>query len=215
MDEQTYKNKMVKLKKILFVLFLISMILGLASFVVLGLYNIAGVFTLKTISGTKYENPFTYPGWQTLYYGVGNMIIQGYTENTTDIILILALYLPFFTLLIGEIMYITSYKKKKTNRKKAIIEFVTAVLLLVGGILLFNCDKFWISNAKSVTGSYTNYYQEYLSKALNGEEYFRKTFYPTLVLLISIITAVVKIANGSLLLYQKKLGKEHQLSLKK
>ena len=72
--------------------------------------------------------------------------------------------------------------------------------------MLFFCDKFAIINAKNVKDSYQNYYTEYLLPAINGEVSFQKTFFPVLLLIISILTALVKVANGCLLIFQKKFA---------
>ena len=68
---------------------------------------------------------------------------------------------------------------------------------------MFNVDKLWIENAKHVTGSYTNYYEVYLVPAMNGELYFGKDYFPTVVLVVCLITGIVKALNCGLLLFQK------------
>lgn len=199
-------DKMPLVKKLICIFFIVSMVLGLAMFVLLICFNFAGVFTIQTLPGTKYENPFTYPGWQAIYWGVGEMIIQGYTEFTFNIFTFLGFLLPFLAILVCFILYLKWRKRRGTNKKKAILEFVMAGTILLGSFLLFFCDQFSIMNASQVSGSYQNYYTEYLLKALNGEVSFSKTAYPLILLLIGILTALVKTFNGLLLLYQKKLG---------
>ncbi len=210
MENSIYKEKMGKIKKTVKIFYLISMILGLATFIMLICFNFAGVFTIKTISGTKYENAFTYPGWQAIFFGMGEMMIQGYTEFTFNIWTCIGLFLPFLAILVCSIIYLNNKNKKGTNKKKAILEIVMGICIIIGVILLFNCDLLAIENAKHVTGSYQNYYEEYLLKALNGEEYFKKEIYPTLLLIVGIITAIVKFANASLLFYQKKFATKNR-----
>ncbi len=100
-------------------------------------------------------------------------------------------------------MLATNFNRRGTNKKKAIVEGIVAICLIFGGIILFNCDKLWIENAKHVTGSYTNYYEEYLLPAMNGELYFGKDYYPTVVLVVCLITGIFKAINCGVLLFQK------------
>ena len=83
--------------------------------------------------------------------------------------------------------------------------------ILFGAIMLFNCDNFSILMASKVEGSYQSYYKEYLLPALNGEVSFTKEIYPYIILIVGIVFALIKGANGGLLIYQKK----YALKLKK
>ena len=99
-----------------------------------------------------------------------------------------------------------SVKFRKTQLKvlkKAILEGVAAVLLIFGAIILLNVDKFWIENAKHVTGSYTNYYETYLLPAINGELYFGKDYFPDVTFAVCLGVGIVKAINCGLLLFQK------------
>lgn len=209
------EERMNLLKKLNRIFFYISSVFSLAMIILLVCFNFAGVFTIQTLPGTKYENPFTYPGWQCIYYGVGEMIIQNYTEFTFNIYNCLGLFVPLIALIVTTIILMKNFNRKGKNRKKAIAEIIAAALVLFGGIMLFNCDKFSISNASKVADSYQNYYKEYLLPALNGEVMFQKTFYPTLILIVSIITAAVKSCDAAILIYQKKLGRQISLTKKK
>ena len=210
MEAVEYQNKMDKIKKLVLIGFIVSLVLGAAAIVMLGLYNAAGVFTIHT-GVEKYYEPFTYPGWQSLYGFGGDMIIQGYTENTLDVLMIAAIYLPLIGGLVCSIMFATNFKRKGKNQKKAILEFVFAGLLLFGGIVVLFCDKVWIANASRVTGSYTNYYETYLMPAVRGEDggYFRLEAYPVILGIVCIVTALIKAGDGALLLYQKNFAKNN------
>lgn len=209
------EERMNLVKKLNRIFFYVSLEFSLALAVLLVCFNFAGVFTIQTLPGTKYENPFTYPGWQCIYYGVGEMIIQNYTEFTFNIYNCLGLFVPLIGLIVTSIILMKNFNRKGTNKKKAIVEIIMAVLAIFGGIMLFNCDKFAIQNASQVHDSYQNYYKEYLLPALNGEVMFHKTFYPTLILIVSIVTAAVKACDAAILIYQKKLGRQISLSRKK
>lgn len=209
MSPEEYARKMGGIKKCVLTAFILSAILSLAMIVLLICFNFAGVFTIQTLPGTKYENAFTYPGWQAIYWGVGEMIIQGYTEFSFNIWNCLGLFLPLLVLIVCEIIYLKNRKKRGTNTKKAVLEFIMAGAVLFGSIILFNCDYFAIENAKTVTGSYQNYYTEYLYPALNGEVSFSKEIYPYLILIAGLLTTVVKAVNGALLIYQKKFAAKY------
>ena len=206
MEQSEFQSKMSRIKSFVKIGFIVSLILTVLCLLLLITFNFAGVFTIQTLPGTKYENAFTYPGWQAIYWGVGEMIIQGYTEFTFNIFNFLGFLLPFLGIIVWLVMYLKRYKVRGTNKKKAILEFVAAGLILFGGFMLFFCDKFAIMNAKNVKDSYQNYYTEYLLPAINGEVSFQKTFFPVLLLIISILTALVKVANGCLLIFQKKFA---------
>ena len=198
------ENKVLKiLKPTAKILALISIALGLLAIAMLVLFNFSDVFTIYTDDGTKYANGFSYPGYQAIFSGFGNMIIQGYTEATFNIWTFLGCFLPLIGCIVACIMLATNFNRRGTNKKKAIVEGVVALCLIFGGIILFNCDKLWIENAKHVTGSYTNYYEEYLLPAMNGELYFGKDYFPTVVLVVCLITGIFKAINCGVLLFQK------------
>lgn len=205
------KNKMGVIKTFVRITTIASLISGLVMLILLVLFNFSGVFTIKTLPGTKYENGFTYPGWQSIFFGMGEMMIQGYTEFGFDIYTCLGLFIPFIAIIVCSIIYLNNLKKKGTNRKKAILDFVMAGTILFGSIMLFNCDNFSILMASQVEGSYQSYYNEYLLPALNGEVSFTKEIYPYLILVFGILFTLIKTANGGLLIYQKK----YALKLKK
>lgn len=153
------ENKVLKvLKPTAKILALISIALGLLAIAILVLFNFSDVFTIYTDDGTKYANGFSYPGYQAIFSGFGNMIIQGYTEATFNIWTFLGCFLPLIGCIVACIMLATNFNRRGTNKKKAIVEGIVAVCLIFGAIILLNCDKLWIENAKHVTGSYTNYY---------------------------------------------------------
>ena len=198
------ENKILKtLKPIVKILTLVSIALSVIALTTLIVYNFSEVLTIYTDDGTKYADGFHYPGYQTIFYGFGNMIIQGYTETTFNIWTFLGCFLPLIGCIVASVMLATNFARRGTNKKKAIVEGIVAVFLIFGGIILFNVDKLWIANAKAVTGSYTYYYEAYLMPAINGELYFGKDYFPTVVLVVCLIAGLVKAANCGLLLFQK------------
>lgn len=198
------ENKLLKiLKPVVRVVTLISIALGLLAVAILVLYNFSDVLTIYTDDGTKYADGFSYPGYQTIFAGFGNMIIQGYTETTFNIWTFLGCFLPLIGCIVASIMLATNFLRRGTNKKKAIVEGIVAVFLIFGGIILLNVDKLWIENAKHVTGSYTNYYEAYLLPAINGELYFGRDYFPVVTFVICLIVGIVKALNCGLLLFQK------------
>ena len=200
------ENKVLKiLKPTVRVLSLVSIALSLLAVAMLVLYNFSDVFTIFTDDGTKYADGFSYPGYQSIFAGFGNMIIQGYTEATFNIWTFLGCFLPLIGCIVAIVMLSTNFARKGTNKKKAILEGIVAILLIFGAFILFNCDKLWIENAKHVKGSYTNYYKVYLEPALNGElgYYFIKDYFPSVVFAVCLTAGIVKLINCGLLLFQK------------
>ena len=89
------ENKLLKvLKPVVKVLTLVSIALGLVAIASLIVYNFSEVLTIYTDEGTKYADGFSYPGYQTIFAGFGNMIIQGYTEATFNIWTFLGCFMP-------------------------------------------------------------------------------------------------------------------------
>ena len=198
------ENKLLKiLKPTVRVLTLISIALSLLAIAILVLYNFSDILTIYTDDGTKYADGFSYPGYQTIFFGFGNMIIQGYTETTFNIWTFLGCFLPLIGCIVCCVMLSTNLLRRGTNKKKAILEGIVGVFLIFGAIILYNVDKLWIANAKAVTGSYTYYYEAYLVPAMNGELYFAKDYFPTVVLVVCLIVGSVKLLNCGLLLFQK------------
>ena len=206
-------NKVLKtLKVVVWVLTALSIIASIAAVTVLVMYNFADVFTIYTDDGTKYAAGFSYPGYQSIFYGFGNMIIQGYTESWFNIWLFLGFFLPLVACIVAFVILLRNFNARKTNMKKAVWDIIAGVLLIVGGILLFNCDVLWANAAKAVTDSYTNYYEVYLVPAMNGELYFGKDTFPTIVLVVCLVSAVLKLVNGCVLLFQKFYARKVQMA---
>lgn len=207
------ENKVLKtLKPVNRGLSVVSILLGLYAIATLVIFNFADVITIITDEGTKYAEGFSYPGYQTIFAGYGNMIIQGYSEAGFNIWMCLGMFLPFVGCIVATVMLITNFSRRGTNLKRAIVEGVVALALIFGGIILFNVDKFWVSSAKAVTDSYTDYYATYLKPAMEGELYFGKCFYPTYTLAICLTAGIVKLIDCAALLFQKyyarKVSKE-------
>ena len=198
------ENKVLKVfKPIVRVTTLVSIALGLLAIAALIVFNFSDVFTIYTDDGTKYADGFSYPGYQAIFAGFGNMIIQGYSEATFNIWTFLGCFFPLFACLVGCIMLGTNFLRRGTNKKKAIVEGIAAIALIFGAFILLNVDKFWIENAKHVKDSYTNYYETYLVPAMNEELYFARDYYPVVVFGVCLVAGLFKAINCGLLIFQK------------
>jgi len=198
------ENKVLKiLKPTVRVLTLISIAVGLLAIAILVLFNFSDVFTIYTDDGTKYADGFSYPGYQAIFSGFGNMIIQGYTEATFNIWTFLGCFLPLIGCIVACVMLSTNFLRRGTNKKKAIVEGIVAICLIFGAFILLNVDKFWIENAKNVKDSYTNYYEVYLKPAMEGELYFGRDYFPVVTFVVCLIAGIIKAINCGLLLFQK------------
>ena len=198
------ENTVLKtLKPVVRILGLVSIAMGLLAIAILVLFNFSDVFTIYTDDGTKYASGFSYPGYQAIFSGFGNMIIQGYVEATFNIWTFLGCFLPLFGCIVATIILSTNFLRRGTNKKKAIVEGIVAILLIFGAIILFNVDKFWIENAKNVKDSYTNYYEVYLLPAINGELYFGKDYFPDVTFVACLVAGIIKAIHCGLLLFQK------------
>ena len=197
-------NKLLNiLKPVVRALSCVSILAGIGAIIVLVMFNFADVFTIITDEGTKYAEGFSYPGFQAIYSGYGNMIIQGYTETTFNFWMFFGNVFPILACLVATIILATNFLRRGTNKKKAIVEGIAAVALIFGAFILLNVDKFWIENAKHVKDSYTNYYETYLVPAMNGELYFGRDYYPVVTCVVCLIVGIVKAINCGLLLFQK------------
>ena len=197
------ENKVLKVfKPIVRVTTIISIALGLIAIAALIIFNFSDVFTIYTDDGTKYADGFSYPGYQAIFAGFGNMIIQGYSEAGFNIWTFLGCFFPLFACLVGCIMLGTNFLRRGTNKKKAIVEGIAAVALIFGAFILLNVDKFWIENAKHVKDSYTNYYETYLLPAMNGELYFGRDYYPVVTFVVCLVAGLFKLVNCGLLIFQ-------------
>ena len=203
------ENKILKtLKPLNRALSIVSIMLGLYAIVNLVVFNFADVISIITDEGTKYADGFSYPGFQTIFAGYGNQVIQGYSEAGFNIWMCLAMFLPLIGTIVATTILITNFSRRGTNKKRAIVECIVGVLLIVGGSILFSVDKMWINATKAVKGSYTNYYEVYLLPAMNGELFFGKCAYPIYTFAICLTAGLVKLVNCGALLFQKYYAKK-------
>jgi hypothetical protein len=196
MASESVQEKLTRMKQIRKILFYVSLGAAVLALGVLIGFNFAPVFNLTLEGSDKFGAPgFTYPGWQAIYWGIGIQYIPGYTEFNFDPITCLGMFAPALALLVCTALY-----SNGKNKMKAILEFTMAFCLLLGGIILFNVDKISILYASS-TGI-QSFKDVYLLPAVEAGT-FTKKIYPTITLLVCLLSALIKIGNGVFLLYQR------------
>ena len=89
------------------------------------------------------------------------------------------------------------------NKGKAIKEFICAATLIYGGIVLGNITTFAYFAA---TTKADNFKATYLDVA---ESSFTNLSYAKITMIVLFIVAVIKIANGAFLLYQKSYAQKN------
>jgi hypothetical protein len=196
MDNDSVQSKLAEMKKIRKILFYVSFAAAVVALGVLIGFNFAPVFNLTLEGSDKFGAPgFTYPGWQAIYWGIGIQYIPGYTEFNFDPITCLGMFAPVLALLVCSALY-----SNGKNKMKAILEFVMAFCLILGGIILFNVDKISVLYASS-TGI-QSFKDVYLMPAIEAGT-FTKLAYPLITLIVCLVVALIKIGNGAFLLYQR------------
>lgn len=192
---ENVQEKIAQMNRTRKLLWVLSLVASAAALICLVLFNFMPAAHL-TVAGTdKFGNGFSYPGWQLIYYGIGIQYIPGYYEFGFNIITCLAMYVPFFAIIICTIM-----SKRGKNKRKAILEFIMAGTTLVGGILLFNCRTFaaLVASNKGMN----SFRDAYLNPAIEAGTFDLLTF-PKILLVVCLIVAVVKGGYGAFLLYQR------------
>lgn len=189
------QQKLAQMKKIRKVLGVVTMIAMVASLLALVAFNFADVCNL-TVAGTdKFGKGFDYPGWQLIYYGIGIQYIPGYYEFGFNIWTCLGMFVPVLSLIICSVLY-----RGGKNKRKAILEFVMGVSLVFGALILVNCTKLAVLVASNE--GMNSFKDSYLMPAVEAGT-FTLSSYPKILCAVLLAAAVIKIANGAFLLYQK------------
>lgn len=217
MINETAQQKLGLMKKIGKVLGIITLITSIVAGVMLFLFLLMPATNLQLNSG-KYTSGYNYYGWQLAIIGYGYPPVQdvlGWNplalfedismfqgdfvpttyDFSTNILLLMAIVLPILIMIIGFIV-----AKKMKNKGKAICEFVVAVGLIIGAVILANCAS--ISVLTAMSSGTTNFYASILSPAIEQGGYVVGV-YPVLLCVCLIIIALFKAAYGAFLLYQR------------
>lgn len=196
--DNAVQTKLEKMKKVRKILLIVSVILSVAAFVTLILFNFMPVFNLTLKGSDKFGNGFDYPGWQAIYYGIGIQYIPGYYEFGFDIWTTLGMFVPLLAIIVCYVIY-----RKGKNRHKAICEYVMGASLIFGGVILLFCGEFAINVASSA--GMAAFDKTYLYPAIAAGT-FRLLAYPIITCAVCVLAGIFKIINGSFLLHQRSYG---------
>ena len=200
MNEEQVLARLDSMKKTRRLLSKVTLIAAIAAIVVLLAYNFMPVanLTVDTAGNTFEGKGFDFPGWQLLYYGIGRQFIPDRNYFDPNPITIAALFLPLIALIVCARTY--DYTR---NKGKAVKEFICGALLIYGGIVLGNITTFayFASTTKA-----DNFRATYLDVA---ESSFTNLAYARITMIVLLLVAVIKIANGAFLLYQKSYAQKN------
>ena len=200
MNEEQILAKLDSMKNTRKLLAKVTLIAAIVAMVVLVAYNFMPVanLTVDTAGNTFEGEGFNFPGWQLLYYGIGRQFIPDRNYFDPNPITILAFLLPLVALIVCTKTY-----NNTRNKGKAIKEFICAVTLIYGAIVLGNITTFAYFAA---TTKADNFRASYLDVA---ESSFTNLPYARITLIVLLLVAIIKIANGAFLLYQKSYAQKN------
>ena len=200
MNEEQVIAKLDSMKKTRRLLSKVTLIAAIVAIVFLLAYNFMPVanLTVDTAGNTFEGNGFDFPGWQLLYYGIGRQFIPDRNYFDPNPITIAALFLPLIALIVCARTY-----NFTRNKGKAIKEFICAATLIYGGVVLGSITTFayFASTTKA-----DNFRATYLDVA---ESSFTNLAFARITMIVLFLAAVIKIANGAFLLYQKSYAQKN------
>ena len=200
MDNAQIQAKLDSMKKTRKTLSTVTLIVALVSIAVLLAYNFMPVTYLQSIPGSDFEQGFEFPGWQMIYYGFGRQFIpidHLFDPNPITIVGMIG------TLIV--LIALTATYKKGRNQAKAIKEFIMAAFLIYSAIVLGVCI-IPVAMTAATSGSVYNFLNQYL---LAPDTIFEPMAYAWVTSGVLLIAAIVKIANGAFLLYQKNFAAKY------
>ena len=200
MDNAQIQAKLDSMKKTRKTLSTVTLIVALVSIAVLLAYNFMPVTYLQSIPGSDFEQGFEFPGWQMIYYGFGRQFIpidHLFDPNPITIVGMIG------TLIV--LIALTATYNKGRNQAKAIKEFIMAAFLIYSAIVLGVCI-IPVAMTAATSGSVYNFLNQYL---LAPDTIFEPMAYAWVTFGVLLIAAIVKIANGAFLLYQKNFAAKY------
>ena len=200
MDNAQIQAKLDSMKKTRKTLSTVTLIVALVSIAVLLAYNFMPVTYLQSIPGSDFEQGFEFPGWQMIYYGFGRQFIpidHLFDPNPITIVGMIG------TLIV--LIALTATYNKGRNQAKAIKEFIMAAFLIYSAIVLGVCI-IPVAMTAATSGSVYNFLNQYL---LAPDTIFEPMAYAWVTFDVLLIAAIVKIANGAFLLYQKNFAAKY------
>ena len=200
MNELQIRQKLERMKDIRRVLGTVTLIAALLAIAMLLAYNFLPVTYLKSPAGTDYEQGFSFPGWQMIFYGFGRQyIMQDHLFDPNPINIV-----GMVGTLLALIVCTATYSRGR-NVGKAVREFIMAAALLYSGLVL-GVLIVQVATTAATSGGVYDFKNQYL---LNPASSF--TALPCAYLTSAVLwtAALVKLGNGVFLLYQKKFALAH------
>ena len=197
MNEAQITAKLGSMKKTRKTLSTVTLIVALVAMAVLVAYNFMPVTYLQSNPGSDFEQGFEFPGWQMIYYGFGRQFIpidHLFDPNPITIVGMIG------TLIV--LIALTATYNKGLNKSKAIKEFIMAAFLVYSAVVL-GVAIIPVATTAATSGSVYNFLNQYL---LAEGTIFEPMTYAWITFGVLMAAALVKIANGAFLLYQKSFA---------
>ena len=203
MTEQQIQEKLAGMKKTRKTLGKVTLCVSILAIILLVAYNFIGVVFCKTefaqvICNVHFEQGYSFPGWQVVFWGMGNQYIMGGQLFDPNPLAIAAMIGTILVLIVC-----TALKKGK-NKAKAIREFISAACLCFSALVL----GFFIAPVSLMTA--TDNLSQFRSNVLNVPgTIYNTTAAAIIVGVVLILFAAVKVYNALFLLKQKKFAAQY------
>ena len=211
-------QKLAKLKKIGKILKAASLIASLVLIPAILIFLFVPVTNLMSDVASKYTRGYNYYGWQMTFLGCGYPPFQilclfeepgtaagDYIPDKYDfgfnIVTTMALFIPFVAMIIAGLVGM-----KMKNRGKAVCEFAVAAAIIVSVTILLNVAPLSVNVASSM-GAGTGFKNTFLEPAIAAGTY-KTLAYPIILFVIGLLIALLKIARGVFLLYQRNVARK-------
>ena len=203
MTEQQIQEKLAGMKKTRKTLGKVTLCVSILAIILLVAYNFIGVVFCKTefaqvICNVHFEQGYAFPGWQVVFWGMGNQYIMGGQLFDPNPLAIAAMIGTILVLIVC-----TALKKGK-NKAKAIREFISAACLCFSALVL----GFFIAPVSLMTA--TDNLSQFRSNVLNVPgTIYNATAAAIIVGVVLLLFAAVKVYNALFLLKQKKFAAQY------
>lgn len=203
MTEQQIQEKLAGMKKTRKTLGKVTLCVSILAIILLVAYNFLGVVFCKTefaqvICNVHFEQGYSFPGWQVVFWGMGNQYIMGGQLFDPNPLAIAAMIGTIIVLIVCAAI------KKGKNKAKAIREFISAACLCFSALVL----GFFIAPVSLMTA--TDNLSQFRSNVLNvpGTVY-NATPIAIVIGVVLLVFAAVKVYNALFLLKQKKFAAQY------
>ena len=202
MNEQEIREKLAGMKKTRKTLSALALTAALVAIAALIAYNLLGVVFCQneafgqTLAACDFAKGYTFPGWQVIFWGMGNQYIMGGQLFDPSPLGIAAMVGTLLVLIIC-----LALRNKGKNKSKAVKEFLSAACLAYSAVILGFC----IAPVALMTA--TNNLSQFRSNVLDVPgTVFTGTAIAVVIGVVLLVCAAVKCCYGLFLLKQKKLA---------